>query len=142
MSHAVKINTEYKHIGSLKRAFESLGWTIKENSKIRTYPYDEARHTVFDFVAVNPQAQGYDIGFSKELNAKGFHDLVCDFYGGSIAKELGGQDMTKLKMAYSEKVLEDALLYGRMSEYGVVEQFTDMQRTLNPDGTIEIEFLQ
>jgi hypothetical protein len=140
MSHAVKINTEYKHLGSLQRAFQSIGWTIKEKSKIRTYPYDEARHKTFDYVAVNPNAQGYDIGITVGVDGK--LDLVCDFYGGSIARELGGQEMTKLKMAYSEKVLEDALLYGRMSEYGVVDQFTDVQRTLCPDGTIEVEFLQ
>lgn len=109
MSHTVKINTSFKteHMQSFKRAVESFGWSLKDNSKINTYPSDPGRNKVYPMIMQNPG--GYDIGllFNEQT---GEIELYGDFFDGSIQKTLGS-NIDKLKQEYSCAVIEDKLAY-------------------------------
>jgi hypothetical protein len=126
MSHTVKIQTKFKNenFNAFRRALEHHGWTLKENDKARTYPGDPAQHTNYPFVAVNPQANGYDIGLRVE---EGDISVFCDFYGGSITKTLG-QDLNELRKEYAFRVIEE-----RLANEGY-----SVSRTINQDGTVDV----
>lgn len=105
MSHAVAIKTEFKSEKALKKAFESLGWTFKQNSKLRTYSGDPARNKTFELVALNPLSGGYDVGVV--INDNGEISLECDFYSpGKISQSLG-QSFTELKKKYCIEVTNE-----------------------------------
>ncbi|NBQ70328.1 MAG: hypothetical protein EBU46_16440 [Nitrosomonadaceae bacterium] len=128
MSHTVKIKTQFKQIGPLKDAFRAMGWTIKEKSKIRTYPGDPKSNEVYDFVAVNPDknaSYAYDVGINESGEELSVH---CDFFGGSIAKTLGS-DLIKLKDEYACQVIEQKYAYEGAAVF----------RTTNSDGTIDLD---
>lgn len=91
----------------VKEAFKKLGWTIKENSKIRTYPYDPDRDKVYPFIAVNPK-NGYDLGLVP--NDSGQIEVFGDFFDRSIAEQLGA-DICKMKQQYACAVIEDEFLF-------------------------------
>lgn len=103
MSHTVQIKTEFKNRTALEAALTKLGWKLKENTKLRTYPYDPDRDKVYALAAINPMSNGYDVGL--KIAETGEIDLLCDFYGGSIAKSLG-TDFAILKKEYVIKVVE------------------------------------
>jgi hypothetical protein len=111
MSHSVKLDAKFKidQKDSLRRAFENLGWSLKENSTARTYSYDEAKSTKYPLVAVNPQSNGYDLGL--QFNDKtGEIEVIGDFYGGSVAASLG-QNLDRLKQENQACVFEDHFAY-------------------------------
>ena len=110
MSHTVKIPAKFRidQLESFKRALSAFGWTTKEKSTIRTYPSDNARHTVYDLIAVNPQS-GYDLGLVFNQKS-GELEVMGDFYDGSIGKTLGN-GLEKLKQEYSLAVIEDKFAF-------------------------------
>jgi hypothetical protein len=122
MSHTVKINSSFKteHTNALKRALENFGWSLKENSKINTYPSDPGRNKVYPMIMQNPK--GYDIGllFNEQT---GEIELYGDFFDGSIQKSLGN-NIDKLKQEYSCCVAEDQLAYMGYSTSRAVNQET------------------
>ncbi len=123
MSHTVKIQAKFKieHMSAFKRALEHFGWKTVENSKARTYPGDQAGHTTYPMVAVNPNS-GYDIGV--QFNEKtGELEAMADFYDGSIARTLG-TNIDALKQEYSCCVAEDHFAYMGWSASREVNQET------------------
>lgn len=128
MSHTVKIQTKFKNenFTAFKRALENFGWTIKENSKGRTYPGDTAANTVYPYVAVNKGtgSNSYDIGIKIEGA-----EIACygDFYGGSISNELGA-DLVNLRKEYAYRVIEQ-----RMTDEGYT-----VSREVAQDGTVDV----
>lgn len=124
MSHTVKVKTEFKKFDTLVKAFNKLNWTIKENSKARTYPSDPAKNTIYKYVAVNPQVNGYDVG----INVDGENiDLMCDFFGGSVAATLGTQFAT-LKKEYVLEVTRE-----NFEEVTILEMLADGSLILEAD---------
>lgn len=119
MSHTVSIKTLFKHKNALFTAFKKLGWEIKENTTCRTYPSDPARGTKYQFGAINPRTNGYDIGLTYN-EAEGTYNLNCDFYDRSIGEQLGGTDVGKLKQQYIMAVAEE-----EMGEVEIMEQLAD-----------------
>jgi hypothetical protein len=104
MSHSVPIKTEFKSRSALRSAFEKLGWTFKQDSKIKTYPGDPAGRKTYELVAVNPQTGGYDVGI---IDKDGEITLECDFYSpGKVAATLG-QSFTELKKQYVNAVTRE-----------------------------------
>lgn len=107
MSHTVKIQTEFKDFRCLKKAFKALGWEIKENSTMRTYPNDPDKNKVWKYVAVNPKKENvYDLGI--DVSESGKIEIFGDFFGGSVAAALGS-GLSKLKQNYAVKVVEEEL---------------------------------
>lgn len=127
MSHTVKIKTLFKDLNVFKKALEKFGWTVKENEKIRTYPSDSARNTVYKYVAVNPKQDGYDIGVGQKED--GELELFADFHDGSIAAGLG-QDLQKLRQEYSKQLTIDEMTFNGYT----VDESTDN------NGNISLEF--
>jgi hypothetical protein len=111
MSHSVNIKTQFKDTKLLEAAFESRGWKIVTNQVCRTYPSDPSRGKVHQFVAVNPQANGYDVGIDVGEDGNAF--FTCDFFDSSIERQLGkqikdikqGYSLAKLKKFMSEEDL-------------------------------------
>lgn len=131
MSHTVKIQTKFKQLDALKKAFEHFGWTITENAKARTYSYDSTANKKYDFVAVNPSQDGsmtFDLGITQAEN--GELELFGDMWGGSIAKTLG-TGLDKLKQEYAYRVIEQKYAYEGASVFREVNQ--DGTQTVNVD---------
>ncbi len=97
MSHTVAIKTEFKNWNVLQKTLNRLGWTIKENTKCRTYPSDPDRNKIHPIAAINPMSSGYDMGV--KLNEDGSIEFLWDSYGGSIEKSLG-KGFSTLKKEY------------------------------------------
>jgi hypothetical protein len=97
MSHSVNIKTQFKELNLLLQTFQQLGWSIKENSKCKTYPSDPSRNRVHSYVAVNPKG-GYDVGIN--LDEHGMAAFTCDFFDSSIAQQLGN-NLKNVKQNYS-----------------------------------------
>lgn len=127
MSHTVKIKTTFKDASIFKKALEKFGWTIKENSKIRTYPSDSARDTVYKQIAVNPASSGYDIGITTKPD--GEIELYADFYDGSIQKSLG-QDLQRLRQEYSTQLTIDEMTFNGFTA----------EQSVGKNGEILLEF--
>mgnify|MGYP000137187799 CR=1 FL=1 len=126
MSHSLPIVTSFKSQTALRKAFESLGWTFQQNTKIRTYVGDPIQNKTFDLVAINPVQHGYDIGV--EVNAKGEIELVCDFFSpGKIAQTLGNS-FTELKKKYVMEVTKE-----HYEEMTILEQFADGSLIIEAD---------
>lgn len=104
MSHSVAIATQFKSISALRKAFESLGWTLKENSKIRTYYSDPVRNKVYQTIAVNPR-QGYDVGIIE--TESGEIKLECDFYSPGLIAATLGNEFNELKKKYIMEVTNE-----------------------------------
>ncbi|WP_395000739.1 hypothetical protein [Acinetobacter sp.] len=104
MSHSVPIKTEFKSQSAMRKAFEALGWSFKENSKIRSYSSDPARLKTFELVAVNPR-QGYDVGIT--IGKNGEIDLTCDWYSPGKISETLGVEFTELKKKYCIEVTNE-----------------------------------
>jgi hypothetical protein len=129
MSHTVKIQTQFKQINPLKRAFEHFGWKIVENSKARTYSGDPKQNDKYQFVAVNPDLgtdRVFDVGIN--VNANGEIDVYGDMWGGSISKSLGS-NLDKLRQEYAYRVIEEKYTYEGASVF----------RTANQDGTMTVD---
>jgi len=103
MSHSVPIKTEFRNLGALKRAFESLGWHIVENSKLNTYYSDPAKDKVYGLLARNPLPQGYDVGIIPDETIT----LECDFFRPGKIEQTLGQQFTELKKRYVNAVTEE-----------------------------------
>jgi len=104
MSHSVKIATQFKDWNVLEKTFEALNWTIKSNQKCRTYPSDPSRDVVHQYIAVNPKANGYDVGIDVDLDGNAV--FTCDFFDKSIGSQLG-QNLKNVKQGYSlNKIVE------------------------------------
>lgn len=131
MSHTVKIKTLFKDFSVFKKALSKFGWTIKEKSKIRTYPSDANRNDIYDYVAVNPKSTGYDIGI--KIKPDGELELFCDYYDGSIQASLGN-DLNQLRQEYSTQLAVDELTFNGY----VVQTTTDSKGNV----IIEAESLQ
>lgn len=127
MSHTVKINTQFKRLDPLKAAFKALGWEIKEKSKLRTYPGDPQANKTFDWVAVNPskESNAYDIGIMQNGEELG---VFCDFFGGSISKQLGSE-LKGLKKEYAMQVIEEMYALNGATIF----------REQNADGTFNLD---
>lgn len=117
MSHTVAIKTIFRHKKGLFKAFEALGWKIAENRTCRTYPSDPKRSVVYDYIAVNPQTNGYDIGLTKNGDT---YELNCDFFDRSIENQLGGREFVNLKKQYVMKTAEIEI-----GEVEIMEQLAD-----------------
>lgn len=105
MSHTyVAEHLGFTSLKVLRAAFESLGWTTKEQSKCRTWSHNPDREKSYQVVAVNPNAEGYDIGMVvTPTEVKMEADL---FECGGIVEALG-KDYKVLKQAYSvQHILE------------------------------------
>lgn len=122
MSHIAEIQTQFINWDAFVKALNLKGWTIKENSKIRTYPSDPKGNKVYPWIAVNPMASGYDIGITKE--ADGQIKLHLDFFGGSIANSLG-QQLCKLKTDYivevTKQMYEDVEILEEDENFLIIE---------------------
>lgn len=128
MSHTVKIKTKFTQFDSLKKALDKLGWKIKENAKIRTYPGDSVGQKTWQYVGVNPE-NGYDVGL--EVNkTTGEIEVYGDFYGGTIAKTLGN-DLNVLKQQYAAQVIED--------EYAWEGYNVNVEKLKNGDWEVTVE---
>jgi hypothetical protein len=104
MSHSVPIRTEFRNLGALKKAFENLGWSIAENSKLNTYYSDPAREKVFKLLARNTFANGYDVGIV--VGDDGII-LECDFFRPGRIIESLGTEFSELKKKYVNAVTEE-----------------------------------
>lgn len=122
MSHAVEITTTFYNWDALKTAFKNLGWGIKENSKINTYPSDPKRNDIHPFVATNPNHGGYDIGL-RLAPEDGQVKFTWDPYGGSIEKALG-KDFVKLKIEYDKALIdqhyEESTVESETYDYSII----------------------
>jgi len=98
MIHSVNIKTEFKNIGNLLNQFTKKGWSIVMDQKCTTYYSDPSRDRVHTYVAKNPTAGGYDIGINKDEHGNAF--FVCDFFDGSIERQLG-KDLQHIKQGYA-----------------------------------------
>lgn len=126
MSHTVKIKTEFKNWDTLVKTFNQLKWTIQTKAKLlRTYPSDPAKGKLYDYIAVNPDTHGYDVGI--EVDAEGNISLHCDFFGGSIARTLGNQ-MCTLKKEYVINVTKE-----NFEEVEILEMLADGSIILEAD---------
>lgn len=96
MSHTVAIKTQLNNQNILEKTLNQLGWTIKQNCKIRTYPSDPQRDFVYPQIAYNPN-RGYDVGITTD--AEGNVSLHYDSFDGSVERTLG-QQFAKLKTDY------------------------------------------
>lgn len=105
MSHAVEIATTFFNWEALKKALDKLNWSIKEKTKIRTYGSDPKRHEIFDYVAVHPSSDGYDMGV-KINPTDGQISFIWDSFNGSIERSLG-RGFNKLKVAYAEALIDE-----------------------------------
>ena len=100
MSHAfASEDPTFKNVPVLIAAFKLLGWTVEENTNIRSFPGDPAMKQVFPFVARNPQLP-YDVGITPGKVVK----LTADFEYGKINTQLGAE-FKILKSAYTEAAL-------------------------------------
>ena len=128
MSHIVAIKTQFRDLALLKQAFAAYGWSIKQDSVIRTYSSAESK-VVYKNIAVNPAGK-YDIGIKEE---DGVYDLDVDFYDTSISKQLGDNfgQLAKLKKKYTQMLIEQ--------EYE--EQGYTTQTTMLPNGAIKVSIL-
>lgn len=126
MSHTVAIKTQFNNWEAFKTALAKLNWTIKEKSKINTYPSDPGRNTIYDNIAVNAQRGGYDMGIV--VNEKGEISLHYDPYGGSIYRTLG-QDLAKLKQQYvvavTEQYYEDVQVLEMLADGTIILEADD-----------------
>lgn len=106
MSHSVPIKTEFKSMKAMRKAFEDLGWSFKENCKMtNTYSSDPSRNKVFELVAINSLRGGYDVGIVQ--NERGEITLECDFFSaGKIAQTLGSE-FSELKKKYVLNVTQE-----------------------------------
>lgn len=118
MSHAVEITTSFSNWEALNKALAKLGWGMKENSKIRTYPSDPKGRETYEYVAVNPSSTGYDMGVKVDLQ-NGKIAFIWDSYGGSIERSLG-KDFVKLKVEYAAALVEE-----HYDEVSVEEETSD-----------------
>lgn len=116
MSHTVKIEREFKDLDTLRRALEKLGWTLQENSKIRTYPSDNLRNTVYPWIAKNP-LKGYDLGI-RQAGEK--LEIFGDFFDRSISQQLGN-NLDTLAVEYAKSSIEK--LYSL--EYDIAYEVTN-----------------
>ena len=105
MSHTVKIQTQFKSMRALKKAFEGLNWNLKQNSRLRSYNGNDSR--VYPEVAVNPstESNAYDLAVIQNENEI---EILGDLYGGSVAQTLG-HGLGTLKQNYAVSVLDDEL---------------------------------
>lgn len=124
MSHTVAVKTEFNNWKLLEKSFNKLGWTLKQNSKIRTYPYDPQRTKVYDWIAVNPHV-GYDVGIAVDHENK--VQLHYDTYGGSVEKTLGTK-FAKLKTQYVLGVTAEYF-----EEIEILEQLADGSMIIEAD---------
>lgn len=120
MSHTVAIKTEMNNWELLQKSFSKLGWAIKQKAKIRTYPYDPGRNTVYDYIAINP-VNGYDVGITMEENKEGETQISLHYdpYDGSVERSLGTK-FAKLKKEYVLEVAEQ-----NFEEVLILEMFQD-----------------
>lgn len=108
MSHSVNIKTQFKNITGLLHQFTNAGWQIAYKTKCNTYPSDPRKDEVHEYVAKNPHPGGYDIGI--DIDAEGHAYFVCDFFDGSIERQLG-QGLQKIKQGYTLTEIESQLQY-------------------------------
>jgi hypothetical protein len=108
MSHTVALKTQFKNMDLLTKAFKTLGWTIKENSKIRTYPGDPtpAAQVTYKHVAVNPTHGGYDLGLVLDEKTGEITPMGDLFSAGRVQNTLG-QDLCELKKQYCIEVARE-----------------------------------
>jgi hypothetical protein len=111
MSLSVNIVTQFKNLENLLGQFTQKGWTILENTKCHTYPYDPRKDEIHPYVAKNPENGGYDVGIHLDNDGNAF--FVCDFYGGSIERSLG-QGMCDIKQGYALDELKKFILEENM----------------------------
>ena len=105
MSHSVPIKTEFRNEQALCGAFQKLGFTIRQNTKMqKTYYSDPSRDKVFELVAINPNSGGYDVGIVKASD--GSFTLECDFFSAGRLSETLGISFAKLKQKYAISVTE------------------------------------
>ena len=124
MSHTVAIKTQLKNWNVLEKTLNQLGWIIKQNQKIRTYPSDPERNRVFEHIAFNPN-RGYDVGITTD--AEGNISLHYDPYDGSVEKTLGRQFAT-LKKDYVINLTKEYY-----DEVEIMEQLADGSLIIEAD---------
>lgn len=126
MSHLQKIKTGFVDVSSLRVALEAFGWTLVENSRMKTYAGDPKGSEIYDYVAVNPDAHGYDLSFRYNTNRE--LETYGDYYKGSLV-EAFGVGLCNLKKQYSRVVFSNEW---EMQGYTVFE-------TVEADGSIVLE---
>lgn len=124
MSHTVAIKTQLKNWEVMEKTLNQLGWVIKKNQKIRTYPSDPARNRVFEHIAYNP-VKGYDVGITKD--EEGNISLHYDPFDGSVERTLGRQFAT-LKKDYVINLTKEYY-----DEVEILEQLADGSLIIEAD---------
>lgn len=127
MSHTVQIQTEFKNWEILQKTLEQLGWTIKQNTKLNTYPSDPQRDKIYKYAAINPQRGGYDVGIDFNEETGEVTQLHYDPFGGSIERSLGVKFAT-LKKEYVINVTKE-----HYEEVEILEQLADGSIILEAD---------
>lgn len=103
MSHAFSTEAaDLKDITLLLRALEALGFTIEENTTIRSYPGDPMLEHEFRYVARNP-TKAYDVGI--DLKDGKVPSLTADYDFGGLKEHLG-KNYNKLRQQYGEEALK------------------------------------
>lgn len=105
MSHKVKISLQLKNLQAIKKAFISLGWSLKENVEVRGWG---SASVVTPLAAINPQ-HPVDIVIQKpnkaadyELYCHGDHD-----YLDRMLVSIGGRAFNKLKQKYAIEIIRE-----------------------------------
>lgn len=104
MSHVAEFKTQFRSVEALEKALVNLGWEIRYDGKINTYPSDPKRNVVYEKYAANPTKGGYDIGLVE--SKEGEINIIYDPYGGSVEKSLGS-GLSELKKNYVLKLMEE-----------------------------------
>jgi len=78
--------------------FVKLGWTLKHNAKCRTYPSDPRKDEEFPTVAVNPNANGYDVGLMVK---NGTVEMVADYSFEKSIEQQCGKGMYRILEGYT-----------------------------------------
>lgn len=142
MSHTVKVDVQFRDLPSLLQAFISLGFTIRNGQKRRTYFADPDAQKIYEIVAVNPnpngvwvqhcrsgnsvQSKGYDMGI--EVSDDGEISLFTDPYDQSLQAVLG-DNYEALKSAYA------------LAEFNhfAMENLGQMEHNVLENGEIQVE---
>jgi hypothetical protein len=96
MSHSVSSKPNLKDPKVVCRAFEALGWKINTNATRRMWSsIDETKR--FDFVAVNPAVNGWDLGLvvAKDGTVSFEHESMTP------VDSIFGTGFSKLKQEFS-----------------------------------------
>ena len=120
MSHFTTIKTEIKDIDALRSAVEELGCALESKTTARGYAGSKLPG---DYVV---RLKGpYDIAVNGQPN--GAHELICDWWEGHVAREVGEKYGKLLQLYGVHKATREAGRKGLL-----------VQRRAQPNGSIKL----